>query len=396
MKKVMERARTLIFEAGLPSSGALEDDAGIRELIRTRDPAMDPVLRRILAAARYDSNVVVTGESGTGKELVARALHQCGPRHSGPFVALNCAAVPDSLLESDLFGHVRGAFTDARADRPGLFSRAHGGTLFLDEIGDASPAIQVKLLRVLQEREFVPLGGRNAVRVDFRLVAATHRSLADEIARGSFREDLFYRLHVIGIRMPPLRERREDVLHLATVFALQLAKDMRLELRGITAAAQILLENHHWPGNVRELQNRIEHALVLSHDGWITPENVFPDSAAPGQMNRDLTLPPLVERTNQPDSIPTFAEAKRCFEQSYLSRVLSAARGNITQAAKLASKSRTEIYCLLRKHGLDPVQFKSPGQSQAAHSRGSGDGCDAVTGKVNTEFQADSGEPRHA
>jgi two-component system response regulator GlrR len=378
-------------------SGQLRAKSGIHDLISSRDPVMEPVLRRIESVARHHSNVVVTGESGTGKELVAKALHELGSRKNGPFVAVNCAALPESLLESELFGYARGAFTDARADRAGLFARAQGGTLFLDEVGDASQAIQAKLLRVVQEREFLPLGGRSPIRADFRLLAATHRDLPVEIARGNFREDLYYRLKVIEIRMPPLRERARDVLYLATLFAAKLAREMQLEYRGITSSAELLLETHPWPGNVRELQNRIEHALVLSHDGWLAAEDLFPErvstaGASSGRIT-EVSLEAGTSGSSDSGRILPYSEAKKGFEQSYLFKVLAAARGNITQAARLASKSRTEIYALLRKHGLEPGQFKAAGKTRAEMSRlaaVAGDRCDPIPRKTDAEFEAHS------
>lgn len=333
------------LEARLQGAG---DSLEVGQLLRTTDPSMEGLLRRIASAAQVTSNVVIIGESGTGKELVARALHQCGPRRQGPFVALNCAALPESLMESELFGHVRGSFTDAKESRPGLIARASGGVLFLDEIGDAPLSIQTKLLRALQEKEILPLGALKPVKIDIRIVAATHRSLLTEVENGRFRQDLFYRLHVIPIYIPPLRERPRDILYLATHFAAKISAEMGAAFSGFTTAAQIALMAHTWPGNVRELQNRVEHALALGEgNSLITSHGLFPEMPeheAPRPQDRNL---------------PTFGEAKESFERSYLERLLSVARGNIAKAARLASKSRTEVYNLLRKHRLDPRDFKT-------------------------------------
>jgi two-component system response regulator GlrR len=299
---------------------------------------------------------VVSGESGTGKELVARALHRCGPRRSGPFIAFNCAAVPETLLESELFGHARGAFTDARENKQGLFVRANGGTLFLDEIGDAPLSIQSKLLRVLQEREVLPVGGDAPVKVDVRIVAATHRELKQEVEKGRFRHDLYYRLHVLPIHVPPLRERPRDVLYLAGWFGTQLGGKLSVAFDGFTPAAERALRAHDWPGNIRELQNRVEHALAMTRGGKLTAQSLFPE--APETL--DGSDDPFAASPAQldPDALPTFMDAKLNFERSYLERVLTAARGNIAKAARLASKSRTEVYSLLRKHGMDAGEFK--------------------------------------
>jgi two-component system response regulator GlrR len=325
---------------------------GVRGILKSHDPAMDTVLRKVAIAAQVTSSVVIHGESGTGKELVARALHQCGTRQKGPFIAFNCAAIPENLLESELFGYVRGAFTDARENKPGLFQRACGGTLFLDEIGDAPLSIQAKLLRVLQEREVLPLGATQPVAIDVRVVAATHKNLREEVATGRFRQDLYYRLHVLPIQVPPLRERRQDILYLASLFANRIAGEMGRSFEGFTAGAELAMSTHSWSGNVRELQNRVEHALAIGLGRNLTAQDLFPESAAAPESARSP------EQPTPSDDIPTFGEAKICFEKNYLERILSAAKGNIAKAARLASKSRTEVYGLLRKHHLDPDRFK--------------------------------------
>jgi two-component system response regulator GlrR len=261
------------------------------------------------------------------------------------------------LLESELFGYVKGAFTDARENKPGLFARAHGGTLFIDEVGDAPLSIQTKLLRVLQEREILPLGGTQPIRVDVRIVAATHRSLKEEVAAGRFRQDLYFRLHVFPIRVPPLRERPKDISLLASAFAERLAEEMGVPFRGFTQTALNALETYSWPGNVRELQNKVERAIALQAGGLLTAKSLFPEQAFGPEPEPELEIkdtPP----SSAPETLPSYSEAKQDFERTYLERVLTAARGNIAKAARLASKSRTEVYGLLRKHRLNPSTFK--------------------------------------
>jgi two-component system response regulator GlrR len=343
----------------------------IRGLFLTRDPIMEPLLRNMEVAARVASNVVITGETGSGKEVVAQALHRTGVRKNGPFIAFNCAAVPATLIESELFGHVRGAFTDARENKPGLFVRADRGTLFLDEIGEASPAIQSKLLRVLQEKEVLPLGATSSVAVDVRIVAATHRNLEREVAEGRFREDLFYRLHVIPLEVLPLRKRPKDIPYLASIFAQKSCEQLGGKFEGFTASAWRALAEHQWPGNVRELQNRMERAAVLGMGSRLTAAAIFPEKAPELPEYQDahesqglpadageLYFETAVDLPALPLELPTFGEAKISFEKTYLERVLSAAKGNIAKAARLASKSRTEVYGLIRKHQLDPGKFR--------------------------------------
>jgi len=332
------------------------DLPSLTDLIKTRDPVMAPLLHAIRAAAQVPSNVVVQGETGTGKELVARALHQFGPRASEPFVAFNCAAIPESLLESELFGHMKGAFTDARENKAGLFLKAHGGTLFLDEIGDASLAIQTKLLRVLQEREILPVGATCPIPIDVRVIAATHRDLQQEVETQRFRQDLYFRLHVLPIHVPPLRERPRDIVFLAQHFAESISTRMGVRYDGFSWGAERALEQHLWPGNVRELQNRIEYALAMSHStsdgGTIDSSRLFPE-----QKRLLFSLP----GSESSPKVPSYSEAKESFERSYLKRLLTVARGNIAAASRLASKSRSDLYGLLRKHSLDPGTFKEAG-----------------------------------
>jgi two-component system response regulator PilR (NtrC family)/two-component system response regulator HydG len=283
--------------------------------------------------------VLVTGESGTGKELVAKSLHGSSPRKGRPFVPLNCAAIPDTLLDSELFGHKRGAFTDARADRAGLFVEADGGTLFLDEIAELSPALQAKLLRVLQEGEIRPLGASRAERVDVRVIAATNKDLEDRLKTGAFREDLYYRLNVVHIHLPPLRERAEDVLALSDHFLSACAERAGKEVRGLHESAKKALLSHSWPGNVRELENTIERAVALCEGGVIHVED----------------LPPALRgrRAGEPDTLQaalaqglTLAEVEREFIQ----RVLTAEGGNKTRAAQRLGLDRKTLYRKLEEY----------------------------------------------
>jgi transcriptional regulator with PAS, ATPase and Fis domain len=249
--------------------------------------------------ARSDSTVLIQGESGTGKELVARALHTLSHRSKGPFVAVNCGALPDSLLESELFGHTAGAFTDARKDRLGRFALAEKGTLFLDEIGDISPALQVRLLRVLEDRTFMPLGGSRSIKADVRIVTATHRDLANLVEQGSFRQDLYYRINVVKLTLPRLAERREDIPLLAQHFIERFNRLREKKLLGLSQTALSIFMHHDWPGNVRELENAIEHAFILCPSGLIQPqhlpEHLRPENQ-PGLPYPGLTLQEIEHR----------------------------------------------------------------------------------------------------
>jgi two-component system response regulator HydG len=338
--------RALRLEVDRLRSAVGEESAG-GELIGKSD-AMLRVRDLIARAAASDSTVLITGESGTGKELVARALHRRSGRAAGPFVAINCAALPETLLESELFGHVRGAFTDARSDRPGLFVRASGGTLFLDEIGDMPMGMQVKLLRALQERTVRPVGGDREIPFDVRIVAATHRDLEAEVAANRFRQDLFFRVHVIEIALPPLRARGSDVLLLAHAFLQRLgAARGRPGLRLSHAAAERLLA-YDWPGNVRELENSIERAVVLARGDEIQPED----------------LPERVRRANagslvggDPLDLGELVTLEE-MERRYILRVLRAVGGNKKTAAQVLGVDRSTLY---RK--LD--RWKSPDRDDA-------------------------------
>jgi len=308
--------------------------------IISRSSRMAEALAEARMVAQSDASVLLRGESGTGKELLAQAIHQAGPRASKPFVAVNCGAIPEALLESELFGHVKGAFTDAVANHKGLFQAADGGTLLLDEIGDMPPALQIKLLRVLQERVVRPLGSSQSIPVDVRIISATHRDLDAAMAEGQFRADLYYRLNVVTLTLPPLSERREDIPLLANHFLLKLATKYDKRLSGFAPEALKALTTAAWPGNVRQLYNVVEQVCALS----TTP----------------LVPLALVQRALRSPSVQvlTFAEARQRFERDYLVGLLKLTDGNVADAARLADRNRTEFYRLMQKHGLTPGHFK--------------------------------------
>src|ERR1043166_4830118 len=288
---------------------------------------MEDLLAQARRVAASDALVCIFGASGTGKELLARAIHRASPRAAAPFVAVNCGAIPEGLLESELFGHKKGSFTGAVADRRGLFQAAQGGTLFLDEIGDMPLPLQVKLLRALEERKVRPVGSHEFHEIDVRVIAATHRKLEERIASGEFREDLYYRLNVVKLYIPTLAERREDIPLLTNHFMSRLV-------------------SAPWPGNVRQLLNVIEQAVALA------PTEVIPESLVRQALDvADSALTPL-------------DEARKAFERDYLVRILKITGGNVTKAARLAGRNRTEFYRLLERHSLEPGMFKGNAQKE--------------------------------
>jgi two-component system, NtrC family, response regulator GlrR len=305
---------------------------------------MRDILHQVVQIAATESTVCVYGESGTGKELIAKAIHVASRRALGPFVAINCGAIPESLLENELFGHTRGAYTGADRTKKGLLQQADGGSLFLDEIGELPPALQVKFLRVLQEREFNPLGAGQSVKVNFRLITATNQDLGRLISQGKFREDLYYRIHVLPILLPPLRERPADIAPLALHFLQRVAQETNKDVQGFTAGALQRMMLYEWPGNVRELGNIIERAVVLSPTSLVTPDLLL--------FGKPETL------SARSSELCTLREAREKFERNYLIQVLSAVNGRVAQAANLAGKDRAEFYRLLRKHALVPSSFK--------------------------------------
>jgi two-component system, NtrC family, response regulator GlrR len=337
-KVLLETVADAMRLSSPPASGELESWRA--ELI-TRSSAMEDLLGQARRVAASDASVCIFGASGTGKELLARAIHRASPRGEAPFVAVNCGAIPEGLLESELFGHKKGSFTGAVSDRRGLFQAAQGGTLFLDEIGDMPLPLQVKLLRALEERKIRPVGSHEQYDVDVRVIAATHRKLEERIASGEFREDLYYRLNVVKLYIPTLAERREDIPLLANAFLSRLGTRYRRERLALSPEAMQLLVSAAWPGNVRQLLNVIEQAVALAATEVI-PESLVRQALDAG----DTALTPL-------------DEARRAFERDYLVRILKITGGNVTKAARLAGRNRTEFYRLLERHSLEPGMFKS-------------------------------------
>lgn len=315
--------------------------------IITKSPLMLQLLDQAHLVANSDVSVLITGPSGSGKELMARAIHQASPRRNKKFVAINCGALPEHLLESELFGHSRGAFTGAVTNHIGLFQSADGGTLFLDEIGDMPLPLQVKLLRALQEKVIRPVGSVESIPVDVRVISATHRNLDQAMLSEDFREDLYYRLNVVNIELPPLRERPEDIPVLARHFLAKAARQHNRKVRNISPGALHLLAQAAWPGNVRQLQNVIEKVVALSASPVISEGLV-----ANALSNQELV-------------IPSFNSARADFEKSYLIKLMQVTEGNVTHAARIAQRNRTDFYKLLNKHGIEAAEFK-PGKRRKA------------------------------
>ena len=343
-KALIDQVEKALQFGGKPITGAA-DNAWRTEII-TRSPDMEAILAKARLVAGSDASVMIFGESGSGKEMLARAIHKASPRAGQPFVAVNCGAIPEQLLESELFGHVKGAFTGAANDYKGLFQAAGRGTVFLDEIGDMPLPLQVKLLRVLQEREVRPIGSTQSVKVDVRIISATHRNLEDAIKASTFREDLYYRLHVVALSLPSLSQRREDIPVLANHFLKTLAARYGKTLNGFAQDAMEVLVRHTWPGNVRELYNVVEQAVALATTPIISPGLL--ESAIRGEMG-DLS---------------SFESARFEFERDYLAKLLKITNGNVTQAARLAKRNRTEFYKLLQRHHLNPSMFKPVAEVQ--------------------------------
>jgi two-component system response regulator AtoC len=321
---------------------AISSDYRFGNMVGNSRP-MKTLFRLAEKAAQYATTVLISGESGTGKELVARGIHMGGPRANGPMVPVNCGGIPETLLESELFGYVRGAFTGAERNKKGLFQEADGGTIFLDEIGELPLSLQVKLLRVLQEHEVRPVGSSRSDHIDVRVIAATARNLEEEVARGAFREDLYYRLNVLQIHLPPLRERTEDIPLLSQYFLERYQKRLGKDTEGISPGAMSLLLEHKWPGNVRELENVIERAVVLADKRIILPENL---PATFGIKRGAKRMDDFFEGFS-------VKKAQRIMEQRLIARALESTGGNRTQAAKLLEIS---IPSLLSKMKLYDIQ----------------------------------------
>jgi len=327
--------------------GRLEGRVAL-EAIVGRDPKMAAIFTTIEAIAVTRSTVLLTGESGTGKTILARAIHQCSTRRGAPFVEVNCGALPETLLESELFGHVRGSFTGAVRDRPGKFELADGGTIFLDEIATASPALQVKLLHVLQDRTIERIGDRRSRTVDVRVLLATNRDLTAEVRAGRFREDLFYRIHVVTIEVPPLRERPGDVPLLAEAFLERFARENGRRLRGFTRDALDRLALYAWPGNVRELENVVERAVVLCGGRYISASDLPPTILGKESLPPPSGTLPLKKALEEP-------------ERRIIERALERNRGNRQRTAEMLGVNRTTLFNKMRKYGLLQTKEESDG-----------------------------------
>ena len=363
LRHAVERVRLRREVAGLRRMvGATSSEARL-----LGSSASIAAVRDIIArVAPSDATVLVLGESGTGKEVAARSIHAGSGRRAAPFVAINCGALPPDLLESELFGHKRGAFTGAIRDKDGLFAAADGGTLFLDEIGDAPPSVQVKLLRVLQERSYLPVGSVEPRETDVRIIAATNRDLRADLDAGRFRDDLFYRIHVVPISMPPLRERREDIPLLAELFLTHATAKHGITAPHLTSEALHLLMKHDWPGNVRELANVVEGAALLATDGVLRPPHVLAVLPRSGEDTHPTNpqaegMPPglaSVLPASTEDPLPRMREAREAFDRAYLEQALRLTGGNVSAAARMAGRARTDFHDLLRRHGIDADAFR--------------------------------------
>jgi len=338
--RVLLERIAMALSLAAPEAAPEAGNGAWRADIISRSRAMEEVLHEAQLVAASDASVLLRGESGTGKELLARAIHRASRRASAPFIAVNCGAIPEQLLESELFGHVKGAFTGAVASREGLLQAADGGTLFLDEIGDMPLLLQVKLLRVLQERVVRQVGSDNGRPINVRVLSATHRDLEAAMLEGQFREDLYYRLNVITLTLPSLSERREDIGLLATRFLQMLAAKYGKTVNGFAPEALEALSRASWPGNVRQLYNVVEHACALA------TAPLLPLSL----VQRALRVPSL--------EVLSYTEAKQRFERNYLVQLLKLTDGNVADAARLAERNRTEFYRLLQKHELSAAQFR--------------------------------------
>ena len=319
-----------------------EQVAKWRQGIVTRSPLMGDLLGQARLVAASEASVFIHGQSGTGKEVLARAIHMASPRADGEFIAVNCSAIPESLFESEFFGHLKGSFTGATRDHKGLFQASQGGTLFLDEIGDMPMSFQVKLLRAIQERSVRPVGATRTQPVDVRIISATHRDLDELRNSGFFREDLYYRLNVVALDIPSLAERREDIPLLANYFLETLEDASRKKVTGFAPEAMEVLLSAPWPGNVRQLFNIVEQSVAF------TTTSLIPASLVQRALRDEIDV-----------AMPAFADARSRFEREYLTQLLQITNGNVSQAARIAKRNRTEFYKLLHKHHLNPAQFKT-------------------------------------
>jgi len=342
LPKPIDRQQLLdLINKALEQRGHTSSQNDNLEMI-TRNPKMLELFEQLKMVAPSEASVLITGESGTGKELFAHSMHKSSPRKDKPFIAINCGAIPGDLLESELFGHVKGAFTGAMKEHNGLIQAAQGGTLFLDEIGDMPLSLQVKLLRVLEEKRVRPVGSTTSIPIDVRIISATHRDLPKMILDKYFREDLYYRLNVIHFRLPPLRERREDIALLAESFLTEIAERQKPTVRAFAPGALEALTAADWPGNIRQLYNAVEKMVILSPSPIISAAHV---RWSLGQSDDG--------------GLPSLAEAKNQFERDYLIEALKMTHGNVSKAARAAKRNRTDFYKLMARHNLNATMFKS-------------------------------------
>ena len=348
-KPFNRRELLLQIKNGLEKSGLSREVRRLKALVGEKygleniigkSKQMQQVMDQVARAAETDSNVCIYGESGTGKELVAKSLHLLSLRKDKPFVPVNCTAIPEGLHEGELFGYEKGAFTGAVKSKKGFFAQAHEGTIFLDEVSEMPESMQAKLLRVIQERQFYPLGKEHPVNVDVRILTATNKNLKEEVANGHFREDLFYRIFVIPINLPPLRERKEDIPLLVDHFIKKYNGEMKKSIKGFTGPGLRKLMDYSWPGNVRELENTIEYAVAMTTQEMVGEDLILQANEMEGSDPKPLK------------------EAKNQFEKSYIANILSATGGNVSKASKLAGKYRSDFYDLLKKHDLNSSDFK--------------------------------------
>jgi two-component system response regulator GlrR len=330
-----------LVERALKVSGTVEIEDDWASEIITRNAAMKEVMQQAKMVAATDARVLINGDSGTGKELLAQAIHRASDRRNKPFTAINCSAMAENLLESELFGHEKGAFTGATRTHEGLFQAAEGGTLLLDEIGDMPMRLQVKLLRVLQENQVRPVGSTEAKHIDVRVISATHRGLQELMKQGRFREDLYYRLNVVNIKLPTLDQRREDIPLLVAHFLQQIAMEADQERKVYAPEAVEMLVTAEWPGNIRQLYNVVRQNVALSRSPVISGELVRQSLGEHG------------------GKLASFTDARDEFTRNYLSQILQITMGNVSQAARLAKRNRTDFYKLLARHDLNPDEFKS-------------------------------------
>ncbi len=347
-KDLLDHIHRALRISGIPLDEGNGERAAWSSEIINRSAIMDDLLKQARRVAESSAAVLIQGESGTGKELLARAIHKAGPRRDKPFFGLNCSAIPELLLESELFGHNKGAFTNATRDHKGLFQAAEGGTLFLDEIGDMPISLQAKLLRVLEEKEVRPVGATVNIPIDVRIISASHHDLDELVKLRQFREDLYYRLNVVRLDIPPLRERPEDIQLLANHFLKEIVSNGDTPAQSFSSDAMERLVTAPWPGNVRQLLNVVEYSATLCTTA------VIPLSL----VQRALRM--------KTGALPSLSTARRNFEREYLTRLLKMTEGNITQAARLAQRNRTELYKLLHRYHLNPETFRNSSKSAKA------------------------------